>query len=197
LSLTGFSQITNNMTQNGGDTVITFGQDTTTQLVRKGIDKTTLTASDFIMPNAPISSLPPNPDIPIPSVAITVQIADGYDFSTLYGDLAAGYPGLANGSFAADNTDTHMFLVDAAKGIAFELIGTGFAYNGNHLPSGGTITEIDILGTVQPDDPAQLTRAMCWSTAMAGASVRRTWRAILVSTAARMPTSTAAAYRNV
>lgn len=93
-----------------------------------------------------------------PSVAVTVQTPDGYDFSTLYADLAAGYPGLADGDFAASNTDTHMFLVDAARGITFELIGTGFAYNGEHLATGGTITEIDILGTVLPDDPAQLTQ---------------------------------------
>jgi Ca2+-binding RTX toxin-like protein len=156
-NLTSFSQITNHAVQNGADTVITFGQDNTTQLVLKGIDKTTLTASDFILANAPISS-PPNPDIPVPSVAVTVQTPDGYDFSNLYGDLAASYAGLANGSFAASNTDTHMFLVDAAKGITFEMIGTGFAYNGAHLPTGGTITEIDILDTVRPDDPTQLTQ---------------------------------------
>ena len=44
-------------------------------------------------------------------------------------------PAWPTGSFAASNTDTHMFLVDAAKGITFEMIGTGFSYNGEHLPT--------------------------------------------------------------
>ncbi len=71
-----------------------------------------LTASDFIF----ASSLGP-------SVAVTVQTPDGYDFSTLYDDLAAS--SLATSA----NTTDHIFAVDAAKGITFEMIGTGFTYS--------------------------------------------------------------------
>ena len=68
---------------------------------------TNLTASDFIF----ASSLGP-------SVAVTVQTPDGYDFSTLYGDMAASSP------IQAANNSTHVFAVDITKGITFELIGT-------------------------------------------------------------------------
>jgi Ca2+-binding RTX toxin-like protein len=51
-----------------------------------------------------------------------------------------------------------MFLVDAAKGITFELIGTDFAYNGGHLPISGTIAEVNVLYTTNPADPTELTQ---------------------------------------
>ena len=59
-----------------------------------------LTASDFIF----ASSLGP-------SVSITVQTPDGYDFSTLYDDMAAS-------SLAASaNPTDHIFAVDARKAL--------------------------------------------------------------------------------
>jgi VCBS repeat-containing protein len=98
-----------------------------------------VTASDFIFNVAGGSS-----------VAVTVQTPDGYDFSTLYDDMAA--------SSLAPSADTvnHIFAVDAAKGITFELIGTGFTYDANsHLPLTGAITEIDILNTTDPTQTTQ------------------------------------------
>ncbi|QWG18005.1 FecR domain-containing protein [Bradyrhizobium sediminis] len=77
-------------------------------------------------------------------VAVTVQTPDGYDFSTLYDDLAA-----SNAAQLA-NDDTHIFAVNTARGITFELIGTGLASSG-----GGTVTAINILNTT---DPAQTTQ---------------------------------------
>jgi VCBS repeat-containing protein len=98
-----------------------------------------VTASDFIFNVAGGSS-----------VAITVQTPDGYDFSTLYDDMAA------SSLVPAADTSTHMFAVDAAKGITFELVGTGFTYNAtSHQPITGTITEIDILNTTDPTQTTQ------------------------------------------
>src|SRR5260370_35392125 len=98
-----------------------------------------LTASDFMF-NVTTGS----------SVVITVQTPDGYDFSTLYDDMAAS--SLAT---SADTPD-HIFAVDAPKGITFEMIGTGFTYDPtSHLPITGTITEIDILNTTDPTKTTQ------------------------------------------
>src|SRR5260370_22417135 len=98
-----------------------------------------LTASDFMF-NVTTGS----------SVVITVQTPDGYDFSTLYDDMAAS--SLAT---SADTPD-HIFAVDAPKGITFEMIGTGFTYDPtSHLPITGTITEIDILNTTDPTQTTQ------------------------------------------
>ena len=125
-------------TQSGPDTVFTFSSADPTTLTLKNVLLTNLTASDFIF----ASSLGP-------SVAVTVQTPDGYDFSTLYGDLAASNP------IQAANDATHVFAVDA-KGITFEMIGTGFTYDSvTHLVNGGTITEIDILNTTDATQTTQ------------------------------------------
>lgn len=138
-NLTAFSQITNNAVQSGADTVIQFGQDNTTELVLKGIDKTTLAASDFILHSSVTAT-----------VSVTVQSADGYDFSTLYADLAASNP------VQSQNDGSHIFAVDAAKGITFEMIGTGFSYDPDSgVFTHGTITEIDILNTSDPTATTQ------------------------------------------
>ncbi|GEM_PF-819820 len=98
-----------------------------------------VTASDFIFAN-------PSGD----SVAVTVQTLDGYDFSTLYTDMSVST--LAT----AANTVDHIFAVDHARGITFELIGSSFNYDsGTHQVTGGTITEIDILSGT---DPTQITQ---------------------------------------
>src|SRR4029077_10286778 len=56
---------------------------------------------------------------------------------------------------SADTSD-HIFAVDAAKGITFEMIGTGFTYNAtSHLPLTGTLTENDILDTTDPTQTTQ------------------------------------------
>ena len=88
-------------------------------------------ASDFIFHN---------------QVAITVQTASGWDFGTLYADMAGSAPVLG--------TSTHIFAANLAKGIAFEMIGTGFTFNGpGGTVDGGTITEIDYLDTTNLADP--------------------------------------------
>ncbi|UVO26369.1 cadherin-like domain-containing protein [Bradyrhizobium arachidis] len=85
-----------------------------------------------------------------PSVAVTVQASDGYDFSTVTTDL------LASVIASSASTSDHIFLVDAAKGITFEMIGTGFTYNPDtHHVTGGTINEIDILDSADPTQTGQ------------------------------------------
>src|SRR5260370_28467800 len=124
-------------TQSGPNTVFNFSP--TDSLTLKNVTMANLTASDFIF-NVTTG----------PSVAITVQTPDGYDFSTLYNDLAAS--SLATSAVTAD----YIFGVDAPKGITFEMIGTGFTYDPtSHLPITGTITEIDILNTTDPTQTTQ------------------------------------------
>jgi Ca2+-binding RTX toxin-like protein len=121
----------------GADTRITgFGAGNTITL--QGVASTSFVASDFMFAQ------------PGGSIAVTVQTPDGYDFSTLYDDMAAS--SLATSADTAD----HIFAVDAAKGITFEMIGTGFTYDPtSHLPLTGTITEIDILDTADPTQTTQ------------------------------------------
>lgn len=115
-------------------TIITFGA---TTLGLQGYDSVAhpLQASDFIFTD---------------QVAVTVQTADGYDFGTLYDDLAnSSFIGIPGGVYA----------IDAAKGISFELIGTGIAIDAEtHEWTAGAITEINILDTINPTDPAQRTQ---------------------------------------
>jgi Ca2+-binding RTX toxin-like protein len=106
-----------------------------TSLTIQNVTLGNLTASDFIFAG---------------EVAVTVQTPDGYDFSTLYGDLAASNP-----IQPANNNATHVFAVDLAKGITFEMIGTGFTYDGTGDVNGGTITEIDVLNTTDPTQTTQ------------------------------------------
>ena len=153
--LTSFSQLTSITAQVGADTVITFNSDPNTKLVLQGVTAATLTASDFILAHAPISPFPPA-SVAVPTISVSVQTPDGYDFSTLYDDLAVGYADLAAGTHASSNTTTQMFLVDAAKGITFEFIGTGFTYDPTtYVPTAGTITEINILDTTDPTQTTQ------------------------------------------
>jgi Ca2+-binding RTX toxin-like protein len=105
-----------------------------TSLTLQNVTLANLTASDFMFAG---------------EVAVTVQTPDGYDFSTLYGDLAA-----SNAVQSANNA-THLFAVDLAKGITFEMVGTGFTYDGAGLVNGGTITEIDVLNTADPTQATQ------------------------------------------
>jgi Ca2+-binding RTX toxin-like protein len=107
------------------------------RILLQGVNSATLQASDFIF-NVTGGS----------SVSVTVQTPDGYDFGTLYDDLAASNP------IQAANDSTHVFAVDSARGITFEMIGTGFTYSGG-LVNGGTITEIDILDTTDPTATTQ------------------------------------------
>ncbi len=121
----------------GADTRIT-GFDAGNTITLQGVASTSFVASDFMFAQ------------PGGSIAVTVQTPDGYDFSTLYDDMAAS--SLATSADTAD----HIFAVDAAKGITFEMIGTGFTYDPtSHLPLTGTITEIDILNTTDPTQTTQ------------------------------------------
>jgi VCBS repeat-containing protein len=89
-------------------------------------------------------------DPAITPVAITVHAADGYDFSTFYDDLAAS-------AFAiADGNGNHAFVVNADKGITFEMIGSGYNYDPATGSISNVINEIDIFNTT---DPAQATTA--------------------------------------
>ena len=114
----------------GPDTNITgFGGPNTLTLV--GVTSASFVASDFIFHN---------------QVAITVQTASGWDFGTLYADMAGSAPVLG--------TSTHIFAANLAKGVTFEMIGTGFTFNGpGGTVDGGTITEIDYLDTTNLADP--------------------------------------------
>ena len=106
-----------------------------TSLTIQNVTLGNLTASDFIFAG---------------QVAVTVQTPDGYDFSTLYDDLAVSNP------VQSANNATHVFAVDLAKGITFEMIGSGFTYDGTtRLVNGGTITEIDVLNTTDPTQTTQ------------------------------------------
>ncbi|WP_454624428.1 nidogen-like domain-containing protein [Bradyrhizobium cenepequi] len=83
-------------------------------------------------------------------VAVTVHAADGYDFSTFYDDLAAS-------TFAtADGNGNHAFVVNADKGITFEMVGSGYNYDPATGSISNIINEIDIFNTT---DPAQATSA--------------------------------------
>jgi Ca2+-binding RTX toxin-like protein len=139
-----FDPVTNSFTagSGGADTRITdlthFGSTSSNSIVVQGVAAASFVPSDFIF----ASSLGP-------SVSITVQTPDGYDFSTLYSDMAASSLG------ASTSPTDHIFAVDATKGITFELIGSGFTYNLANNVTGGTITEIDILNTTDPTQTTQ------------------------------------------
>jgi Ca2+-binding RTX toxin-like protein len=139
-SIQSLSDLLSHATQNGPNTVIDFSYlspTDPTSLTLQNVLKNNLTASDFIF-NVTTG----------PSVVITVQTPDGYDFSTLYDDMAASSLG------ASTSPTDHIFAVDATKGITFELIGSGFTYSGANV-TGGTITEIDILNTTDPTQTTQ------------------------------------------
>jgi Ca2+-binding RTX toxin-like protein len=115
-------------------TIITFAGAT---LGLQGYDSAAhpLQASDFVFAG---------------QVAVTVQTPEGYDFGTLYDDLA-------NSSFL--NLPDRIYAIDAGKGISFELIGTGITVDPvTHHWNGGTITEINVLDTIDPVNAAQRTQ---------------------------------------
>lgn len=121
---------------NGPDTVITFSPGNSITLANTALAN--LVASEFMFAGAPMS------------VAVTVQTPDGYDFSTVATDL------VASAIATSASTSEHIFLVDAAKGITFEMVGSGFTYDSiTHHVTGGLVTEIDILDSA---DPAQTTQ---------------------------------------
>ncbi|MDI1262056.1 MAG: calcium-binding protein [bacterium] len=115
-----------------GSTQIDFGAGNT--LTLNGIAPASLKPSDFIFAG---------------QVAVTVQTADGYDFGTLYDDMAAGVV-----SVAASDGD-HIFVVNAAKGITFEIKGAGIYDTVNHQATAGLIAEINILHTTNPAEITQ------------------------------------------
>jgi VCBS repeat-containing protein len=91
-----------------------------------------------------------NSDDAVTPVAVTVHSPDGYDFSTFYDDLAASV-------FAtADGNGNHAFVVNADKGITFEMVGSGYNYDPATGSISNIINEIDIFNTT---DPAQATPA--------------------------------------
>jgi Ca2+-binding RTX toxin-like protein len=136
-SIHNLTDVLSHASQVSSNVVIDFGYlalTDPTSLTIQNVTLANLTASDFIFAG---------------EVVVTVQTPDGYDFSTLYGDLAASNP------VQSANNATHVFAVDLAKGITFEMIGTGFTYDGTGHVNGGTITEIDILNTADPTQTTQ------------------------------------------
>ncbi len=72
---------------------------------------------------------------------INVNTAAGYDFSTIFGDIAASDP------TAGVNDSTHFTAPNAGAGIVFDVKGSGLTYDtsgGGFVITGGTITAIDI-----------------------------------------------------
>ena len=141
-AITGFLFFTFNVSNpiGSGNTLITIGSNS---LLLQGVPSGEFGISDIIFGD---------------TVAVAVHTPDGYDFSTVYEGLAAGYADLATGPFASSNSASHMFIVDSVRGVTFELTGTGLNYEGGYLPVSGTITGIDILDTTDPSDPTQLTQ---------------------------------------
>ena len=117
----------------GGDMVVSFAGNSITLT---GVHSGDVGNSNFIFATASGG----------PSVAITVQSTDGYDFGALYNDLAD--------SDLGQHDSQHIFLVDTVKGITFEMVGSGLVYSSGHFTD-GIITEIDILNTTDPSQTTQ------------------------------------------
>jgi hypothetical protein len=124
------------LTQVGSDTVITFfGTDNTLNL--QNTNKDSLTFSDFIFSG---------------QVAVTVQSPDGYDFSTLYDDLAAASHDThhdASTRFvaikpdsASGKNDGRIFVLTSSTAV-----GGAFTYNAGGAPIGGIVFAITIYDT--------------------------------------------------
>ncbi|MGY3605204.1 MULTISPECIES: nidogen-like domain-containing protein [unclassified Bradyrhizobium] len=75
-------------------------------------------------------------------VAVTVHTPSGYDFSSFYDDLAA--------SQFASTDGIHAFVVNFDKGIAFEMVGSGYSYDPQTNSFSNIINEIDIFRTTDP-----------------------------------------------
>ena len=127
------------VTQSGLDTLIDLGtlNGTTNLLTLQNVTAASLQTSDFIFEG---------------QIAVTVETPAGYDFSTLYDDIADGDPA------QPQNDSTHIFVVvdrGGGTGLTFELIGSGFTFDvETHAPTGaGTITAINILDTIDLSDP--------------------------------------------
>ncbi|WP_291617741.1 FG-GAP-like repeat-containing protein [Bradyrhizobium sp.] len=120
----------------GPDTRITdtthFGSSSSHSILLVGVSAGSLTASDFIFTG---------------QVAVSVQTLDGYDFSTLYDSLAAGVVD------TQASTSDRIYVVDTARGVTYELIGTGIFAGGS--PAGATVTAINILDTTDPTKNTQ------------------------------------------
>ena len=112
-------------------TILTFGGNT---LALQGVNSAAspLQASDFIFAD---------------QVAVTVQTADGYDFSTLYDSLAASVID------TQASTSDRIYVVDTTKGITYELVGSGIFDGGS--PTGATIMAINVLDTTDTTKTTQ------------------------------------------
>ena len=93
-------------------------------------------ASDNLTLNVPISSLQASDFIFNGQVAMTVQTSDGYNFSTLYDDMA--------GSIGAVTIvdSSHFTATDSTRGLVFSMTVSGDTTPGNPLT--GTVNAIDI-----------------------------------------------------
>ena len=93
-------------------------------------------ASDSLTLNVPISSLQASDFIFTGQVAMTVQTSDGYNFSTLYDDMA--------GSIGAVSVvdSSHFTATNSTRGLVFSMTVSGDTTPGNPLT--GTVNAIDI-----------------------------------------------------
>ena len=138
VDLTPFTTITGAdlsfLVQAGSNTVITF-LGTGNTLTLQNTDKNSLTAKDFIFAG---------------QVAITVQSPDGYDFSTLYDDMAAAAQETyhdASSRFVAVMPDSAPGMNDGRIFVLTSSTAAPFTYGAGDVPSGGSVFSITIYDT--------------------------------------------------
>ena len=84
------------------------------------------------------------------TVAVAVHTPDGYNFSTFYDDFAASQP------VTDDASSDRAFVLNAGKGIMFEMVSSNYSFDSQTGSVSYVIDEIDIFNTT---DPTQATAA--------------------------------------
>jgi Ca2+-binding RTX toxin-like protein len=94
-------------------------------------------ATNNLILNVPVAALQASDFLFNGQVAVTVQASDGYNFGTLYDDIAHGNPDQPG------NSATSFTAINISAGLTFRVFGSGFTYDSSG-PTGGTVNEIDI-----------------------------------------------------
>ncbi len=116
--------------QVGSDTVIQFGGNASTTLTLQNFTDP-LTAADFIFHSTPSTGQD--------QIAISVQTTDGYNFSTLYDDMAGGIGNVTG------IDDSRFAITNLVAGLTFLVtVSGGTVVAGEVTPFTGTVTAIDI-----------------------------------------------------
>ncbi|MFH0297241.1 nidogen-like domain-containing protein [Bradyrhizobium sp. 31Argb] len=110
----------------------------------------TYVASDGALHASSTASLTLDQAVTPVTVTVAVHTPDGYDFSTFYDDFAASQP------VTGDGSSDHAFVLNAGKGIVFEMVSSDYSFDPQTGSISYVIDEIDIFGTT---DPAQATAA--------------------------------------